>query len=176
VTDAAGYISLPEHYLLVSLADCATFRTWVNASGDDAQAQARARIHDTALPPSSTGEPYTLAELQRFRPFAIIDTMQARRFAKEATRAMLGTTGVLLLILEQDVPEPIQNDPAEIGRRFKNAVGKIANELLAQAEDDGKLDIQAVDYTEPYYRTEEDVHETFGDVVCAQLFIEHEGQ
>ncbi len=161
-----------QDILRVTLADCATFRTWVDATGVAAQQQARDRIYDEGLPPPPLGVVYELEDIQNLRPHAIITTLSYRS-SHDSTGSAFGfvDSGILVLRLEQDVPPDIANDMAEIGRRFTNTIGNIWDELEALAGGAGYLAIEAIDMSEPWGRSAEQDADGMGDFVRAELTI-----
>jgi len=174
MTDAAGPLSLVEQTLKNTLGDCAAFRTWVGASGDDAQEQARNRIHRAALGPPDDLAEYTKAELARKRPYVLFwDTPDFEIIAD--SDAGYEITGTLAVRFEWDVPEAIKNDPDEIDLRFKNIVGEILAELFAKRTEGGYLAVTAISKADMYNRTEPGEAKTVGDVVWWDWAIGHSG-
>ncbi len=171
-TAATNALALAQNHLRVSLADCATFRAWVGATGDDAQQQARDRIHDEGLPEPPLGVVYSLEEIQALRPHAIISTLSFRSEHDSSGSGFgFAHSGILVLRLEQDVPTDIANDMAEIGRRFTNLVGAIWDELEALSGGGGYLAIESIDMGEPFGRSAEQDAESIGDFVRVELTI-----
>jgi hypothetical protein len=180
MTAAVGSMSKAREVLRVALADCDSFRSWVGASGEDAQDQARARIHDDALPePEDGGPELTLAELRKHRPYAIVATATfGRDHVSTSDGYDYGADGGLSLQLEQDVPEAIKNNPAEIARRFENLIGSVIDDLCAlsgTSDAESYLAFESIKMPEPWSRTHPDDHPTEGDAVRAELLIEWSG-
>lgn len=171
----AGCLALAKDTLKATLADCTSFRTWVDASGDDVQAQALNRIYKDDLPPPDNSNAYTLAELQALRPFAIIYTAGGFRKEKDASPREFWNTGSLAVLLEQDVPERIKNDPAAVADEFETAIGQIMDDLCGLVDQAGYLSITAVNLPEEWVRSDPKSEPDFGDAAMAMLFIEHEG-
>lgn len=171
-TAATNLLALAQNNLRVSLADCATFRTWVGAEGDDSQQQARDRIHDEGLPEPPLGVTFGLADLQALRPHAVISTLGLHS-EHGSTGSVFGfdDSGILVLRLEQDVPQDIAHDMAEIGRRFTNTIGAIWDELKALSGGGGYLAIESIDMPEPWGRSAEQDAESMGDFVRVELTI-----
>jgi len=169
---AAGSISIAQDLLRTTLGDCATWRTWVGASGASAQAQARARIHDEALPPPANGDQYGRDELRALRPYALIGT---NRFGSISTAASSSLehddSGELTLRLVWEIPDNIIDDHAAISREFLNGVGQIWDELLALAGQAGYLAISQIDMPEPWQRNEQDAAETEGNEATVDLVV-----
>ena len=183
MTTPAGIISLPIQNLRVSVADCDAFRTWVGASGDDAQEQARARIHNTALPPPDGGGEYTLNEMKGLRPYAIIgmapdDRQPGFQMSIDSVGAAgfdYELSGRLAMLFEQDVPDEIKNDPGEIDIRFLNTCGAILAELGVLSGQGGYLAWSDLDAHGPF-RTHPEFVETYGDVVQLDMTIDWQGR
>ncbi|RMF87769.1 MAG: hypothetical protein D6741_20110, partial [Planctomycetota bacterium] len=71
LTPAQGALTEVEERMAVMLAACASFQAWVGAADSTA---ARASIYFDAIPPPA-GSDYTRAELDGYRPWAIISTL-----------------------------------------------------------------------------------------------------
>jgi len=172
VTDPAGGMSLAQEYLRTALADCSTFQAWVGAAD---QAEALARIYHEALPAPANGNEYTLAELQAYRPFALIWTSEQNGYSKR--RLAVGTwaeSGRIMIRLEEDVDPQIANDPAEVARRFRNTIGQIIDELCALTDPGaGYLVFHTVTVEAGPIRTEEDEARTLGDAQAVELSVEY---
>ena len=172
----AGCLALAKDNAKATLADCATFRTWVGASGDDAQAQALNRIYKDELPKPADGNTYTLEELQARRPFAIAYTGPGFRLEKDSGDSTW-STGTIAILLEQDIPERITNDPAAIADEFETVIGKIIYEFMALAVGGtgGYLSATSISVPDEWVRSNPDAKADFGDVAMAMLFVEFEG-
>lgn len=172
MTTPSDSISTILETLKNSLGDASTFRTWVGASGSDAQEQARKRVYKQALPPPESGPTHTLIELQTYRPFVIISFF---RFAREQVATSSNfeweNNGELLLHFEQDVPPEIADNHAEIGVQFMNNLGGILDDLCDLAGQGGYLAFTEIDMYEPWYRTHPDEAATEGDAVAAKVMI-----
>jgi len=171
----AGCLALAKDTLKASLADCDSFRTWVDASGGSAQDQALNRIHKDDLPPPGNSNAYTLAELQALRPFAIIYTAGGFRKEYDASPAGFENMGTLAVLLEQDVPERIKNDPAAIADEFETVIGQIMDNLCDLVDQAPYLSITAITMPEEWVRSDPKSEPDFGDAAMAMLFIEHKG-
>lgn len=170
-------VNTPQQLLEDTLVACDEFLTWTGAANATA---ARARVYHEALPRPASGVEYTLAELQAYRPFAIIYTAdlggwQARRVATES----FGVTGRVLLYLEQDTPSGLANDLDALDEAFKESIGHILaasdakpaiSGLLDLAHQPGYLAIDQVILNGPGRSHPED-HQAIGDIVFASLEI-----
>ena len=128
MTAPAGSMMLAQHYLRQSLANSATFRTWTETADE---AAALAKIHYEGLPPpADNAADYTAAALTAYRPYAVVWTDEENGFWKnKEASGFFRAGGRLILKFEQDVPEAIAADPAEIDLRFKNTIGQIIDDL-----------------------------------------------
>lgn len=130
---AEGGIALAEEHARITLADCARFRSWALQAPD--REAALARIYPKGLPkPPNDQQDYSADQYQALRPFAIILTARQGGFSKG--RVATGTypeAGKLAIVLEENIPADLADDPARVERRFENTVGVIIDELLALA-------------------------------------------
>ncbi|GAG46888.1 unnamed protein product [marine sediment metagenome] len=135
MTDPAGPLSLTKQAAKVTLADSATFRTLVGAAN---QAEALAHIYTDALPPPAAGREHTLAELEAYRPFALL-SIDPEGDGASATADAVGTGreyswgGRIRLEIEQDIADDDAADPAEIALKCENTLGAIVAEMLELA-------------------------------------------
>jgi len=169
---ASGCITLVEENLKKSLAASSTFRTWIGATGDDANDQARSRIHFDEWPPPSDGNAHTSAEMRALLPSAIVDTEDFT--ATESAVGEHDNSGFLRVKLEWDIPERILNDPGAIAREFKNIIGGIIDDLFAMSGTAERLSIRQIRMERPD-RTHPTEECDLGDVFCTKLIIEHYG-
>ena len=168
MTVATGSMALAKQNLLYAIADCAAFRTLVGASGDDAQAQARARIHrDAIVAPESGDIAFTADELQKLRPCVLLGTGD---FSKENA---LSRSGRIVAYFFWDVPEAIATDPAEISLRVENLLGTIDQEMTVLARTggyfDGEMEVEGVS------RSARELYPTQGDFIWATVNFEWRG-
>lgn len=170
MTNPAGFISLAKDYLRDSLANCATWQSWVGASGTGAADVAVARIYDEALPPSTSGNQHTLAELKAARPFALLTTESA---GLSVTAAPVTTSdyGVLTLIIYDNVPPDIERDDGEIAVRFENKLGAIMYELSQNRDTASYLALDNIEL-QHWGRTPKNELAMYGDAVQAVLRVE----
>lgn len=150
------------------LADCATFRTWVGASGADAQTQARNRIHGVALPPPERGGEYSVAELRRGRPLAMIWMAPDDGYE----RTPLGESGAFIIRLEQDVREAVANDPNAIITEFQEVYGAIVEEMNTLSRSGGYLLCRSIMPVDQVHRARDETHPAQGDTVQVDLRVE----
>ena len=172
MTSPAGSISLAQEYLRDTLAASATFQAWVGAAS---AAAAEASIYQDDLPAPATPPEYTLAELQGYRPMAIIQTDEDGGYLVEQDSAGDGFDfdehGKLWLCLEGNVSEALANQNAEMLLQFRNTVGQILDDMLALAGTVGYLAMRRVRVFGPF-RTHPDKAARQGDAVWVWLHIE----
>ncbi len=145
MTSPAGSISLAQEYLRVTLANSARFRTWTDTI--ESEQGALAKIHHEALPPAANNAAqHTVAELETYRPYAIVSTDQeAEGFS--VVRDAMGSwkeSGKLTLELCEDVPSNLLANLFEARLLFKNTVGVIIDEMRALADQAGKLNFTGI--------------------------------
>lgn len=165
---------LAQDHLRTMLANAAAVRTWMGAGS---VALALARIYHEALPPPSDNKAdYTPAELTTYRPFIILSTDEQDGYRKTAqAMGLFGAAGRLRIELEQDVPELVAGNPAEVAIRFKNSIGAIIDELVGMVATAGYLSFDQVALTLGPFRATEDETTTQGDWQAAVLEVEWSG-
>jgi len=125
----AGSISLSEAALRTMLSTVAAFQTFAGA-GD--AAAALAKIHLGDLPDPADLTQYTLAELQGYRPYAIVylselDGYRSRLIGEPFS---FDSAGRVMIHLEQDASGWAGNRPTrDADQEFLNAVGGIVDGL-----------------------------------------------
>ncbi|MFQ5414661.1 MAG: hypothetical protein ACE5E6_09410 [Phycisphaerae bacterium] len=161
VTAPAGAISLAQNYLRVTLADSATFRTWVGATD---RSGALLHIHDDALPAPRRGE-YTLTELRSLRPYVLVSTIGLTWTRDAVSDAFeFRGSGRLPVRFVQDVDPAITLDEAEMSRTFQNTIGQIIDDIVALAGQPGYLAIERVTLDAGWSRSHKSEYRTEGDV------------
>lgn len=166
MTTPTGALSLAQKYAADSLAACAEWQSWVGAAN---ATQAASRIYQDALPPPRFGNDYTRDELESYRPFALITTDLDGGFRSQGIA--YGTTddaGVIIIAIEDDIPEAIADHPAEIALRVRNHIGTLISQLMALSGSAGYLAIESIDVDGPY-RTHPNKIETIGDMQVVEL-------
>jgi hypothetical protein len=159
MTTATGAWSLAQKYAADTLAACAEWQGWVDAAN---ASQAASRIYQDALPGPRHGNDYTLDELQTYRPFALIGSETEQGFRSERIAdGTVNDAGVILIEIEDDIPDAIEDQPGEIALRLRNHVGTLIAELFALHGTAGYLAIEAIDVDGPY-RTRSTAEETVG--------------
>lgn len=166
---ASGPVSLAQERARLTLADSTTFRTLVGAAG---QAAALTCIYHDGLPPPANGSDHSLAELQGYRPFAIVWTHPDNGHVLARDSGGLGGShqerGVILIDFEWDVATALADDRQAIALQAHNAIGNIKKEMLALAGEYPYLDIMEIRQA-GYYRTRAQDVPRFGDAVSYQL-------
>lgn len=133
-TAASKCLSLSAENMRKTLANSATFQTLVGAASATAALDS---IYRWALPKPTSGQQYTLSEIQGLRPYAII----SRRgyAAKPKGAGAYGESGTFEVELVRDIPEFLWDDAAEILMTWENTVGGIIDDLKALAGTEGNL-------------------------------------
>jgi len=166
-TAAAGSLSLTLDTMRNTLAKAAAFRTWIDASGDDANqnTQALARVFEDELPLPAAGGEYTKEELEALRPHVLVEGFDGYHSESDATgdAAAFGSrSGAISLRFVGHVPPEIENNISEIGRRIRNDVGQILDDMEALRETAGFLTITTVDIANDWQLSPDDELETMG--------------
>ena len=169
----AGPIMLAQEYLRTTLADSAAFRTFVGASGSEAQTQALNRIHHEGLPLEKVGETFTASELRALRPCAIvwIDDGGAGYSTTALAAGVWSDRGSLHVELQWDVPDEIRGDMDEADRRFKSLVGQIIADIKVLAYAGGYLACEEISLVEGPVHIHPDDESSQGDYVWVRLHV-----
>lgn len=170
-TTPTGSLALAQGYLRASLAASATFRTWVGASGASVNAQALARVHYDRFPEPADGGTYTVDELEKFRPCAIIWSAPFAVFT-DNEQLSDGTLGIKLM---QDVERDTEDNPHELSVRLQNVIGGILTDMRALSGSAGYLGFSKALLVEPWSRSDPDDVVGGGDVLTCELSVEWSG-
>lgn len=169
MTVAAGNLSLALDLFKTTLANSSNFQTWVGAAN---ATEALRSIYKEGLPPPDDGRTHDLAELESYRPYALIATDTfARNEEAVGSSTEFDQSGSLLLKLVRDVPVGIRGDIQEVGLTFENEVGQILDDLCTLAGVNPYLAIKSIDIPEPWYRTTEDDLDTQGDAQAVDVEV-----
>jgi hypothetical protein len=143
MTTPAGSLSLAQDHLRTMLADAAAFRTWCSAAD---QAAALAKIFHEGLPKPANGETHTRAELENYRPYAVIFTDDQNGFSRNLdAEGSFEASGRLKLRLYQTADDDAGDEPtSDANLRFKNAVGAILDDLCAAVATAGYLAFERI--------------------------------
>lgn len=116
----------PQQLLAKTLADCAEFRNLVGAT---THAEAFARIwHESLPPPAGGARKYTLAELEAYRPYALVFTRDPDGMAVDRVGSPNGPwsdRGAVWIRLVLDVPDGMDEYPVLLDHLVKQLVGRI---------------------------------------------------
>lgn len=164
LTAAEGELTVAETLLAANIAASARFQS---LTGSASASAALSHIYFDALPKPASGNVHTIAELQGKRPYALVYTDDETGLTAEhaSTGVSYGyefTGGRLKFLIEKDVPQAIAEEPSEIDRRFKNDLGVIFSEVLANSGKAGYLAIERMSMNGPM-RSREEVVESMGD-------------
>lgn len=160
------------------LANCSAFRSLVSATNE---AEALARIYQGCLPPpSSNAEAYTLAQLELYRPFAIV--MPSPGQAIEYTRMAFGGNawnhnrrGEFHILIERSHPTTGDDDDNDFA--WIDMVGKIVHS--SDVANPGLIELH---YSQDYlmlagvsirdiYRADEEDAKDVGDYQRAHIVV-----
>lgn len=163
-----------QELLRTSLANCATFQSFVSAA--DATAALAKIYHDAWPTPESGGPSHTLAEIEALRPSAIVYTEDESGFVVERDAAggfdcARRNGGRLVAVLFRNVPSEDKYALAKVATDFRTTAGSIVDELMDQSETAGRLAIQRITCSGPY-RTKVDNLQAEGDGQAYELLIE----
>lgn len=157
--------------LRTALAASSAFQGFAGVSDEDVPATAAdARIHSYDLPKPTTGDEYTLAELQALRPCVVIgnvieDGGYETRYAATDT---FNDQGRQEADFYWSVPDDLADDPQALTEAITEHIGGIIDDLAAQAE--SGFHINSI-RTEGPYRSDGDTVETEGDYMLVRLHI-----
>jgi hypothetical protein len=171
IAAAEGPITLCEEHLRAHLAACPGFRKWLDVQTVN---QALDKIYIDAIPaPQNDSGKYEREDIIALRPYALIETRTEQGF----TQARVGTEafiemGRLMIAFEQNYLEEMHNQPAQIEREFKNALGVIWREMLERAYMPGFMAIDTITLDGPY-RTTKELAESEGYFQLAAFEIRH---
>lgn len=170
MTAPAGCMSLAQEYLRITLANSATFQALVEHV-DDVDSTKESIYHE-GLPAPADGDAYTAAELEAYRPYAVVSTREEQGFGKR--RDALGAfvdSGFLMLEIVRTSPEDLLDDRAELDLTWRNIIGQILDELEALAGTAGMLDIKALNLVAGPDRMHPDPAEAQGDTQFATVEV-----
>ena len=176
MTAPAGSIMLAQDNARKTLSDVIAFRTWATAAD---QAEALDRIYHDGLPPPADRESYTKAELELYRPCALIwtdedDGLTSEVIATNGDVYEWEDHGKIMVALEENVPPDIADDLAEVDLRFKNSLGLIRDGLKGLFGKAGYLACLKLDTDGPF-RVRLDNAPDQGDYMIAR-FTMHWGR
>lgn len=176
MTPADGIFSEPKNRLRDTLAACYWFRNWSGKT--ESVSEAKRRIYLDGLPAPAGNAPYTPAQMNSLRPFAIIYTT-ALRMVANSTPGGFYSEGSFTIELEQNIPTNIASDPTEVDRVFDNRVGSIVFtgslakpglwDLAARAHQ-GYFEIQEL-YKDGPHRTPHEEVQSIGDASIYYLHL-----
>ena len=169
MTTASGALSKAQDYMADMLAAGSAFQDWVGA---DDSTEAAARIYQDALPAPADGNAHSLAELQGYRPYALIWTEPSGGFSRDIDSAGSGNffrdNGRVRVMLEQDVPTAAESDVAEAELLWRNTVGDIIDDLSELAGVAGYLSVTHLSVDGPH-RTHPDDVDSIGNSQYVQI-------
>jgi hypothetical protein len=156
---ATGALSIPMGALEALLSNSGNWQTWTSAAN---AAAALAFIHQEGVTYPASNDEYTAAELSGLRPFALIDTDPEDGFTGvrigSGPRHAWQNAGSLILVLEDDIASSDKDLFEDAGRKFKNNVGGVIDDIqtLAGESASGYLNVIQIDLIELNRSEEED--------------------
>lgn len=136
--------------MIASLANAAAFQTWCGAANAD---EALQRIYLEGLPPPAA-DAYTVAELNAYRPFALVwsEAAGGLRLRMDAVDTVwkYSEGGVIIAYLEQRTPTDHLDDPSSMRREITNSIGDIIDDVLALSGTAGYLAVRNMALHGPY--------------------------
>ena len=169
----AGTLSKAQGYLRDTLAASSTFQELVGAGS---AADAKGQIYHEGLPDPDDGEAFTLAELQKLRPYAVIWTAAEngfqRTFESSGADDTFDASGSLIMRLERDAPPPKNDEPAStLNTDWLNVVGQILDDLCELRRGAGYLMFETVTLEE-WYWSDPVLAETQGQFQGARIRVD----
>jgi len=150
----AGGLSLSVHYASKVIAASATFQTLVGEPTEDG---ALAHVYRWRLPDPASGGAYTLAELQSYRPYALVAPSPegAYRRSRDA-EASFDSGGAIAVRIIRDLPS--SGTDAEKDVAWDDIVSKIIDEIVSPSivNAAGYLAVETVSIDYGPYRNDED--------------------
>jgi hypothetical protein len=169
-----GPVTLAEECFAHLLADSPAFRAWVGAT---TQAQALAHVHNDSLPPPDSPDgAFSLAQLRRLRPYAILGTEDSDGYGRDrVASSTYADHGALWVMLIQEVPGDLAADVKAAERAWKNTIGAILVELCQLALNDSAthraMDIAKIAVVAGPYRNAPEEIPAQGEIQGVELSI-----
>jgi hypothetical protein len=178
VTAALGAITKGEANLANMIANCATFQTITDSQ--DASEALDYIYFDSLPPPSSIRAEHTAAELESYRPFALVysdesSAIKLIRRSVDASGHRFSEIGVLKFFVEIDVDLDDVGDPQEAERKVKNTFGLLLEDLAALAGRAGYIAAATIMFSGPARSHPDDVQDV-GDFHCGWYEITYDNQ
>lgn len=159
-TTPTGRLSLPLHYLRLTLADSATWRAWFSAAD---QAASLARIHYIRVAGSAVTSPIATVEW---------DTFKYTQSTGSVSSAGYDQDGLLKLLIQETVSG---TGDADQFNNFANRIGAITAEMLVLARQAGYLIITEMDLNGGPHRPSEEERQTLGDIYQVIIDVSYMG-
>lgn len=179
MTAATGSMGKAKANLRTTLADSATFRTLVAAAN---QAQALDDIYLEGLPtPAGGAEVHTLAELQDYRPLAVIFTAEENGYRRMRDSAgSFAAAGRLIIRLIRDAPDDDDTGPdADANVTWDNVIdgiiGDMCDDVLPENDPGGYLVFHNIGIDRGPDWSHPDDAADLGTFQWVELFVEWEG-
>jgi hypothetical protein len=121
---------------------------------------ALAHVYAHSLPEPGNGDEYSRAELEGYRPFAIVGVVsyEGRRVSRGSGSGFSGT-GEIGCLIERATPAGLIATPGDAMRDWENVVGAIISDIFglagtAPSEDSRYLDVRDVRLVDPPWTNE----------------------
>ena len=120
------------------LADCASFRTWIHATGSAAsqRLQAFGKIYQIYLDPPFEVDGYDRDEIRALRPYASIDLATDEPYVRDAVAAQGDgseqgmDSGSIIVEFHENIPTTDVEHPREAVIAFRRVLGAILDEMI----------------------------------------------
>ena len=160
-TTPSGRLSLPLHYLRLTLADSATWRTRIGVS---TQAASLAKIHYIRVAGASVTS-----------PIAVVEWVEGPKFTgatDSITSAGYDQNGMMRLIIQETVSGTGEADQFN---NFANWIGATIADMLVLSRQAGYLNIIDLDTQNGPQRPSEEEQQTLGDTYQQIMHITYMG-
>ena len=177
MTTPTGPISIARDALRRMIADCAVFRAWIGASGDNEnqQSQALNRIYVNVLPRPANGRQHTRDELLGYLPCALVYTGHPVYDSQPLASREYSAGGVLMAKFFWEVPEEIADNDFEIETRLHNFLGDLVEQLKGLAGVHPYLGEIELGISENFSRTKKEFREPEGDYLDIEIMVKWAG-
>jgi len=159
-TTPSGRLSLPLHYLRLTLADSTNWRTRFSAAD---QAASLARIHYIRVAGTSVTSPIAVAEWMDIRFTQATGSVSSAGYDQ---------TGDLRLIIQETVSGTGEADQFN---NFSNWIGAVIADMLVLARQPGYLIITDIDLGGGPHRPSEEEQQTLGDIYQVIMGVSYMG-
>lgn len=127
---ANGIIHCPLETARTTLSKCTAWQTWQGNAWSEADALARIYI-DALPPPANNAVEHSLEELKEYRPYIVVTDAVEGGFTifKNASGGGFSQGGMIVVEINQDEPDDIATDYAEVRKQMRIGMGKLLRSL-----------------------------------------------